>query len=325
MNILHLSNTPLSNAPANIAECQRHAGHTATLLLDKQANRNKVFVGGDLWIGFSGPKLEQMFREADIIHMHNYGWDLQIFQKFPYLKNIARDKKFLIQYHSPRAASESFESSLTDPSFVGRRAVLAQYHSRQYPECEHIVPNPLPLHLDRFRLIPKGRVTVDLPLQVSYAPSNTTLRGWDYKGYDVIAPLLKELGRSSLIDPRIIVNTPYAECLAQKAWAAIGVEEFFSGSYHLSFLEYLALGVCAIGHIDDLTKQALATVVGDGAVDALPYVEVKTAAGLREALAYLDKNRDVVQKTGEDARAWMFKHWCPKKMSAHFDAVYSKL
>ena len=72
MNILQLSNTPLSNAPENLVRWLRDAGETATLLLHRKTNRNRVFVGGTLYTELPPADLELLFRQAEVLHFHNY-------------------------------------------------------------------------------------------------------------------------------------------------------------------------------------------------------------------------------------------------------------
>ena len=244
MKIIHLSNTPLSNSPANLAQIQNDAGHEAIVLLNQQSNKNKVFVGGTLWSTYSAEELEALFTEADIIHMHNFAWSQMIFACHPHLIGIAKSKKCLIQYHSPRDSHESFEDTISNPFFKGRRAVVAQYQVRQYPEAEFIVPNVLPLHDDVFKPVER-----DWNNQViSFAPSNVNLRGWDDKGYSQVQPILWRIAQQHRAITEVIVNTPYEETLIRKKWATIGMEELVTGSYHLSMLEYMAMGCATLQH-----------------------------------------------------------------------------
>lgn len=324
MNILHLSNTPLSNAPENIASCQRHAGHHSEVLLDRKSNLNKVFVGGTLWHDIDQWSLQKRFVEADIIHFHNFTWSQQIMIRNPELRRIARTKDCIVQFHSPRKSIENFEDMINDPFFEGRRAVIAQYHVRQYPECEHIVPNCLPLHEDRFRFVPMGKWNNDI-LIASSSPSNVDRAEWDFKGADIISSILRRFSGDSRIQTQMITNTPYQECLTKKAWSHIGIEEFFTGSYHLSFLEYMAMGCATIGYLDELTCQALSKVVGVDAVLKLPYYSCRTDSELYRLISSMKENKDRTKERGEQARAWMHEHLAPNKVSAYYDSVYAKL
>ena len=324
MKILHLANTPLSNSPANIASCQNYAGHQARLLLAHKTGRNKVFVGGDTWRDQPPDALIALFDGADIIHMHNFTWTQEIFQHIPELKRIAMTKKFVVQFHSARKAHEDFEDTLLDPSFKGRKMVVAQYQPRQYPECEWVVPNPLPLHEDRFRIIRKGKWGDVPPLCVSFAPSNGHLKGWDYKGYDQLEPVMRHLTQWG-VSTDMILGVPYEECLVRKSYAHIGIEEIFTGSYHLSLLEYMALECATFGHMDDLTKAALKSVVGTDAFNIMPYIDVSCTQDLLQALRQLTHTPEWVTHRAKQSREWMLKYWDPKLLMKQYDKVYESL
>jgi len=324
MRILHLANTPLSNAPANLASCQNRYGHEAQLLLARKNGRNKVFVGGDLWSDKPLEQLVSFFEATDILHFHNFTWNQEIFVKYPQLLQIAKAKKKVVQFHSARKAHEDFEGVLTDPLFKGRKLVIAQYHVREYPECEWVVPNPLPLHEDRYRILYKGKWGDCPPIHVSYAPSNAHLKGWDYKGYDVLEPYLRNLRRCGFVC-EIITGVPYDECLSQKTFAHVGIEEFFTGSYHLSFLEYMALECATFGHMDALAKEAIRTIVGWDAFLEMPYFDVLTTEDITNQLKKFSMSPGLLRASAAASREWIHNHWHPKKLMPHFDEVYESL
>ena len=323
MKILHLANTPLSNSPANIASVQRHIGHDSRVLLHQKSNRNKIFVGGELWAEHTTGELTDIFDKSEIIHFHNFTWTQAIFKSHPHLKEIAMRKKCFVQFHSARKAHEDFEDVLVDSFFNNKRLVIAQYHPREYPECEHIVPNPIPMHEDRFRLIKKGKWIDFPPISVSYAPSNGTLKGWDYKGYDKIAPALRTLN-NTVINSEILFGAPYEDCLKSKSYCHIGIEEFFTGSYHLSFLEYMALQCSTIGYLDEQTKAAMETFVGIDAVRQLPYTEAKDTASLLHELNVASWNPESITIKAIQARAWMEENWSSEKTAKAYIDVYEK-
>lgn len=325
MKVLHLSNTPLSNAPNNIVDVFNATGHEAKAILGRNRNTNKVFVGGSLFMDMSLDELVTWFEWADIIHMHNFAWEQDIFKMYHQLIKIAKTKPCVIQYHSPRHSTEYFEPTLSDPFFKGRRAVVGQYHPRMYPECEWIVPNPLPLHKPPYSSVNLKVKWSQRPLNVAYAPSNTSLKEWDYKGYDKIAPILQKLAHGRLLQKNIIVNQPYEMCIANKAWAHIGIEEFFTGSYHLSFLEFMALGCCTVGHLDEQTWSTLKLLVGEDGCADLPLVDTQTAEGLEQALRFFASDPETAKDLGIRSWEWMHKYWSPEKTAEHFVRMYERI
>ena len=323
MRVLHLSNTPLSNAPANTVAALNAIGHQAELFLDRQQNTNKVFVGGQLWYQTPPGALEQAFVSADVIHFHNFAFEQKIFKSEigPRLESIAKSKPCLIQYHSPRHSTESFEVTTKDPFFDGRRAVLAQYHVRFYPEATHVLPNILPINDKQYTPI-LAKWDTDSCL-VSFAPSNTNLRGWDDKGYDFIAPVLTKLEQSGIITKDIIVNTPYQECLNRKRWAHIGIEELITGSYHLSFLEYMSAGCVTLHNMDELTLNAMQMIVGEQGIEELPAIQANIT-NVSEIVTKLARYSGLAD-TGNQSRAWMEKFWNPDVLAAKLVKIYEEL
>jgi hypothetical protein len=322
MNILHLSNTPLSNSPSNLAQIQREAGHKVAVLLHRQTNINKVFVGGELWSAYSHEQIRYLFECIDVIHFHNFGFEQEIFRRYPDLKELCNKKACLIQYHSPRKSIENFETSINDPFFKGRRAVVAQYQVRQYPEAEYIVPNVLPIFDTRYTPLASKP---QLPTLISYAPSNINLRGWDDKGYDITRTALRNIELAGRANSEIIINTPYEECLLKKKWSDVGIDEVITGSYHLSFLEYMSMGVVAVARMDDYTRAAMAMVIGHEAVSTIPALISPDQWTLERDLLNLISNRAELKDKGKQCRTWMEKHWDPKVFAKYFERIYAKL
>jgi hypothetical protein len=322
MNILHLSNTPLSNAPENLAVIQRAAGHKSLALLNQKNNTNGIPVGGTCWFELDPDVLRQTFEKADVIHLHNFAWTQEVFLRNPDLLVRAKMKPCLIQYHSPRHTDHNFEDTIKDPFFKGRKAVLAQYQARYYPEAEHVVPNVIPLFQSDYMPMP-NRTALPTML-VSYSPSNTNLRGWDDKGYPLIEGALRNLAYGGRVRTETIANTPYKEALLKKRWAEVGIEEVVTGSYHLSFLEYMSVGAATICNLDDATRAAMAMVVGHDAVQELPAIRVTPHTFIDE-LHKLVANRAHAMDVGHACRAWMERHWNPRDMVGFFTGIYNSL
>jgi hypothetical protein len=150
------------------------------------------------------------------------------------------------------------------------------------------------------------------------------LRGWDNKGYEAMRAFLMKFERAGIIQSDIITNTPYEETLIRKKWADIGLEEIVTGSYHLSFLEYMAFGVATFCSMDSHTQNAMARVVGQDAVNALPSLQVvpETVEG---QMMNLLRNPEEIYARGRRARSWMELHWNPDTFVKYFKDIYAKL
>lgn len=302
MKILHLSNTPLSNSPQNLVTIQRAAGHEAELLLAQAHNTNNVLVGGQLWPRLQADQITYLFEKAAVIHMHNFSWRQEIFAKHPHLIDICKKKRCLIQYHSPRRSRENFEDTLTDPFFKKRKAVIAQYHVREYPEAEYVVPNVLPIY-DPIHTPIKNKPHLPLPI-VSYAASNTNLKGWDDKGFDFTTDAIRSLERRHLAQGEIITGLPHKETLERKRWADVGIEEVATGSYHMSFLEYMSVGAATVCNLDDATRAAMAMVIGYDAVQELPAIRTDRHQLERDLTDLVSDRTRLAQMGSSVAHGW---------------------
>lgn len=320
MKIIHLSNTPLSNAPANLMQCQNQYGHDAKLYLQRKSNLNKVFVGGKLWMDVRYENLRQEFKDADVFHFHNYAWDLILFKTFPELVDICRKKPCIIQYHSPRRTIENFEHSIADKSL--KHAVIAQYHVREYPECEFVVPNVVPIFDKKYQ----GAATKwEDPLPtVSFAPSNITMRGWDDKGHYVVDPILRRLEGEGKIMRDVMIGVPYEDCMLRKSWSHIGIDEVMTGSYHLSALEYMSMGCLTIVGVDDLTKAAI-NMVSPGAAFHMPFIGAAAITIEGKLRWVLEQGMPFIKDYGAKSRQWMEKFWNPENHVRLFEKVYQSL
>lgn len=321
MRILHLSNTPLSNAPDNLVQCLKDSGHDAKLLLGRKTNINKTYVGGQLWREIPPGILEEEFKLADVLHFHNFCWTQDIFKERPELLPIAKSKPGLIQFHSPRYSTESFEDQIADKHL--KKAVIAQYHTRLYPECEFIVPNVLPIYKTMYTPM-VSKWDDPCPL-ISYAPSNTSLKDWDDKGFSFTQPILKAFERDRRCAIDIITNTDYETCMLKKRWAHLGIDECATGSYHLSTLEYLSMGVVTFCYMDELTQSALKMIVGEEGLEELPVYNTNRTGLAGALLMHLDKGREGLQMLGAQSRAWMEKYWSPAYHAARFEKIYASL
>ena len=327
MNVLHLSNTPISNAPWNIAHCQElYSPLVVDLVLGKKKSFSRTHKKGNVFLEFGRDKIFHMFEKADVLHFHNFMFSQDIFVVHPQLIEIAKRKPRLIQYHSPRhSEQESFEDTIADNTI--KHAVIAQYHTRVYPECEFIVPNMIPIFDEEYTGI--AAKWDDMHPVVSYSPSNANGKGWDDKAYPETTGALNSLQRTHTFTKDVMIGVPYEECMARKRWAHIGIEEFKTGSYHLSSLEYLSMGCALVGRLDGLTVKAIEAVAGEEAMRDFTYpwrYEPQTEEDLKAALtALLALKMPELKKMGDESRLWMERYWNPKNLVKIYERAYSKL
>lgn len=317
MRILHLSDTPLSGAIIRLSQLlNKHAeGVESRYVCWQKKIGYRIYpfdVEGSI---ASDDLLRDLLQWADIIHYHNRWKRQSIFKR---LQCPPPPKPGLIQIHSPRD-SEDFREEVACGLPI---ACVAQYHPRQWPECRYIVPNVVDIteeiYTPRFLSHDEDRAW-RLPI-VSYAPSNTNGRGWNDKGYAQINPILKRMRFAGEITYDLLTHRPFEEVIREKKSADVGIDDVKTGSYHLSALEYLALGIPCICFIDEQTEAVVKTLTG---ADTLPFVNT-SKDGFERVLRRLIKWEESRQE-GFLARMWMQKYWAPKQLCEPYLNLYRSL
>jgi hypothetical protein len=329
MNILHFCETPLSGAPYRLAQVQKLAGHNARLVNHWNIfpGRPSVFFDYDIVLqdGHGNPSCKNeklldpkgtilnLIKSADILHFHNTIFEQYIFKYLPEMRRYVKSKLIVFQVHSPRRALTNVEKNLKDPS-VGRRFVVAQYHTRQFPECTP-VPNAIPID-DKYH---RALFCDNKPPVITYGPSNKILRGWDNKGYAETLAALKQVRSPHQYNE--VFGVPHLECLTRKQTADIAVDEVITGSYHLGTLEALSHGQVALCNLDDLCAQNLLDYTGLSARTNLPIVRANadTLASVLESFL-VDPDKLKAHKVW--SRRFMEVFWSPEYLWEHFKHSY---
>lgn len=325
MRILHLSDTSLSGSPIRISQLlNRHAaGIESRHIVWSERIGYRIYDVDVVGHRASHEELRFLIYEwATHIHYHNR-WRRQ--EVFKALGTTPPERPSAIQIHSPRD-SEDFRDEITSGIPL---AVIAQYHVRQWPELSFIIPNVVDITDPRFTPIAHdlrsmpfteilGKMT-RLPV-VSFAPSNTNATGWNDKGYNIVNPILKKMRYAGEIHYDLINKAPFSEVMPRKKLSAIGTDDIKTGSYHLSALEYLSVGVSCINHLDTLTEKVLKDLTG---ADDLPFIEATKESYERTVRGLL--RGDVYMEKGLEARAWMEKNWNPLILVHHYRSMYEEL
>jgi hypothetical protein len=311
VNILHLSDTTLSGSPIRIVDLiNKHTEHRARHIVWNKALFHRIFDTDLIGPTLGKETAQEMLDWADVVHYHNR-WKRQMLFRVYQLE--PPKKPSVIQIHTQRER-EGFTEEESSGLPI---AVLAQYHVRQWPKARFVVPNVVDITDQAY--LRKMPPAVPLPV-VSYAPSSCNGKGWDDKGYSVISPVLKRLKLEQKLIYDLIVQQPHSITLQRKRNAHIGVDEIMTGSYHLSSLEYLAMGTPCFAHVDELTAAAVKTVTG---ADELPWIET-VPHNFKSKLLELIKDRGYVD-AGAKSRAWMEKYWCPKVLCDKYVSMYESL
>ncbi len=318
IKVVQITENPIAGAPISLSKALNkwqsskvQSRHIAA----SDRNENRIF-DHDLLIG-EGHKEEifQVIRDADVIHMHNFWQNQELFRKWPELWPVVMSKKRCWQAHTQRDIGwMSMEDGINDKG--AKHLVIAQYHPRLYPECT-VVPNIVDIFDPRLTPV---ATTNALP-RVVYSPSRIGFTGWDNKGYHETVPTLQKLVNENLITAEVIYNKPWAECLAKRSQADIAIDEIVTGSYHLCSLESLAQGKVTIAGLDALQVQVLKDLTGS---DDLPWV-IANPTTIESVLRELAMNREGVEEIKKRSRMWMESNWHPKLMTDIFVKIYEGL
>lgn len=316
LKVLHLSDTQLSGSPIRISKLlnKYSEGRIESRHLVWQPTFGYRSFESDL-IGSRMRReeiAELIFAWADVIHYHNR-WRRQ--EVWKAIGRTPPQRPSLIQVHSPRFEKERFDDEVKSGLPI---AVIAQYHVREWPEASFIVPNVVDI-FDEENRRPPFSLPVQRPI-VSFAPSNVTCSGWNSKGYDVVAPILKRMKLKGEITFQLLHALPHAEVMNKKRLAHIGIDEIVTGSYHLSSLEYLSLGVACYANLDAATEKVVKDLTGS---DRLPWLKA-SEANFESRFRQLVKDKSWFEAASY-SRLWMEKFWSPLILLGHYERMYEKV
>lgn len=321
IKVVQICENPIAGAPIALSkalnkwsEGRIQSRHIAA----SDRNENRIF---DFDLLIQDVNYTEIFRtlsDADVIHLHNFYRNQELFRKWPALWDIVMRKKRVWQAHTQRDIGwMSMEDGINDKNAI--HLVIAQYHTRMYPECR-IVQNIVDITDPLLCPIEQSSIRTRKP-RVVFSPSRIRLPGWDSKGYDETVPVLQKLVNEGKISADIVMDVPHKQCLTRKRTGDIGIDEIVTGSYHLCSLETLSQGLITLANLDDHQQATLEAVTGCPK-EELPWVcatPQTLEAVLKDLLSW---PQDKFHKRQAYSRAWMEKYWHPQIAIRRFEAVY---
>jgi len=314
LKVLHLSDTPLSGSPVRIAKLLNkysenyEARHLVWTPVVQARNFETHYISSNM----SKEEVMQHLEWADIIHYHNRYARQEIFVKH----HLTPPKKLsVIHMHSPRE-SEDFSQEIESGIPI---AVVAQFQPRLYSEASFVLPNVVDIFDPAY-------MPVETPFRsrpvVSFAPSNTNMTGWNDKGYGIVAPILKRMSLANKIQYQLIIEQPHTKAMEMKRGADIGIDDIVNGSYHMSALEYMAMGIPCICRLDDLTMDIVCNMTGCDKHN-LPWISA-TRDTFKDVLETIIREK-AWKQLGNMTRDWMQKFWNPSALLSHYECMYEEL
>ena len=183
----------------------------------------------------------------------------------------------------------------------------------------YLIPNVVDIHDDIH--CERERLKRKYPT-VGYAPSNWNAKGWDNKGFGLVHPYLKRRQTLSRdIRYTLIAKKPFTAAMEMKRQCDMGIDEFMTGSYHLSSMEFLSMGIATVAHLDELTRKAVFDVTG---AENLPWIDV-TKNNFSHKLDRAMTDMAFLEEKGKESRKWMERHWAPENLTQHYVQMYEDL
>lgn len=334
MNVLHFSESPLSNAPLNLVKVLNKSEHIkANLVLTNYYYHafSPIHYPYDILGGNQNKEqIMDLAKKADVIHFHNYLLQNNTIKFNPNLLAILKNKPWVYQVHTAKEIITSYLTSGKNKRFgnisytfnnpnIKEKLVVAQFQARQFPDFT-VVPNVVDIEEDIF----KENLNKPSTIKIGYSPSNTTLGGWSNKGFKETQDSLTRIKSKfrDHVEIEIITKSPYLECLNKKKDCSILIDEVMTGSYHMCSLEGLAFGAAVINNVDELCVKALENFIGTKLVNN-PFVKTNID-GLESTLEGLILNPEKLKKIQKDSRQFMEDNWNNDRINRHFFEIYKR-
>lgn len=319
IRVLHISENPIAGAPIRLVKClnKYHPDLQCRLITASANNGGRVFDYDLLVQDKDETMIKAALNTCDIVHFHNFYKDQALFKKWPSFFNTIAKKPKIWQVHTQRECPfVDLNGFAKSPNFA-RKLVVAQYHTRQYPECTP-VPNIIDIWDPRY-----------LPIQENnneratfvYTPSNINLKGWDNKGHSFTRPILNQLYAEGY-QIKIMIDMPHAETMALRKCFDIGIDQVAVPSYHLCSLENASVGLINVVNMDESCTKALLDVSG---ATKHPFVLAKEGTLIQVLRAEAARPKEERFNRQRASREWMETYWNPRKLVEQYYSVYRSL
>lgn len=317
MKIVHCSMTPCAGAIVDLSDAiNDYTEHTSRVINNGGKVNNLVF-GEDLT--WASTQIFPTLARADAVVFHQTLSP----QTAPGRDFLDGDpaKKVAAFYHSHPDACNKTAADMGLPVFT-----VAQYQSLLW---ENSTPVRNVIRWDRadFPIRDEERAKREDPdkIWIGYGPTFRqsqkdakpgSSEWYHSKGFDVTMPILNAIDKKhECVEVMIFEGVRYDSMIRGKAQCDIWIDEVVTGSYHRSTLEALALGIPTIVNISPAVHGVITRAAG---ANDIPIVQA-TIEDLEEKLDWLvEMKAHQRRKMGNDAQAWMHRHWHPRDIAREF-------
>ncbi|MBI4806113.1 MAG: glycosyltransferase family 1 protein [Desulfovibrio sp.] len=318
MKVLHFSITPLAGMPIRLVQALgRHTGVDARLVDLKRFG----LYDHDLVFQESPEEALDLAWEADVIHLHNYlDYESKAFGRIDFGELAQAGKHILRQFHSsPDLVAQVM--GITPEALLAQDIpciAIAQYPERLYTKAM-VVPNFVPETDSAYQ--PSSKPP---KWDIFYSPTkdmSAWADRWSTKGMPEATAVIDSVVKNTGCTARIVTGLPLAEALAIKRQSRIVVDDLVTGSYHLTGLEGLAQGKCALSYLDERSLMLLRHFSG---ADSHPFVNVRLEDAA-EVLEHLVGEPALCRELGARGRSWLTSRWSEERMIRFYEHVYELL
>ncbi|MED7820127.1 MULTISPECIES: hypothetical protein [unclassified Francisella] len=316
-NILHVSPTPLVDAPRKVSDALRmFTEYESSILIfnDYPGRLKGVFSNQSIIFDNNKELAIQLIQQADVIHIHNF---LSKEQEKIIIENSSSEVCFVYQVHSPLREGPNFtyyESALINFDI---KCVISQYHSRLYPDFE-IVPN-IVLQKPTVNLIGKNETP-----RVLFSPAHNRVGGrWNDKYSSELMDVLSFLNKSGKIN--LVVSegavAPYELHLIRMR-SHITIDEIVTGAFHQVSLEGLCAGNVVVNNADCFSCNLFESFIE--ADDFLPFFKVSNF-NVYDRFVSLVENKSLIAEYQNKSYNFFNRYLMPGHMIMHFKKLYDKV
>jgi hypothetical protein len=320
--VLHITPTPLVNAPEKISEALNiytDIESNVLVLKDYPNHLKNIFINQALTYFNTKDKYYDKFiidkiNDADIIHIHNF---LPVSFEMFLLENLKnRNTKFI--YHTHSVLSEGpifYERPRSSKIEYSLKLSVAQIQPRMY-ENYKFAPN-ITLFKPNFR-----KLENNIP-RILFSPAHkqTSLR-FGQKYSQVLNEILLSMSRLNMIDLIDITGIRPRELYEIRKTTDISIDEIVTGGFHQISLEGLAAGNVVVNGADWFSMQVMKNISKN---NEYPPFLIANEQNAKDKLFDLVKNIDMINNIKKESFEYFQKNLSPDFLINYYVKYYEEV